>query len=352
MATPGCKRAQKGFIEEAMNQWWKDSNSITVLITGKTGTGKSSLVNAILGKEVATVGKKLDPQTTEVSSFDTSVDGIKVIVWDSPGLQDGLNNEAAYLHDIETNCKGKIDLFLCCISMENKRFLTGSRDIESMIKLTDKLGKEIWDNAVLVLTCANKFISSKKSTMVNCDDLNEKIKKIFTEQLETWKTKLMKCLKEDLHLSIETVMKIPILPAGRRGLPVLLNGLSPWLSDLWMESLLATKRNAQPALVKMNLHRLKNASDIHSEEEFKELLKREYVIINDKAGEIGKLLNAREAASSVGKLSGVRASLAHLLERMFSSNPYITVLGTTVAINQEKGFIAARVHCMLHLPHP
>ena len=79
-------------------------------------------MNAILGKEVAKVGKTLNPQTSIVSSYEKEVDGIKVIVWDSPGLQDGLQNEDAYLRDIETKCKGKVDLFLYCVSMQNKRF--------------------------------------------------------------------------------------------------------------------------------------------------------------------------------------------------------------------------------------
>ena len=35
--------------------------------------------------------------------------------------------------------------------MDNPRFLIGSRDIESMVKLTDKLGKDIWKNAAIVL---------------------------------------------------------------------------------------------------------------------------------------------------------------------------------------------------------
>ena len=116
------------------------------------------------------------------------------------------------------------------------------------------------------LMCANKFISSKRSTMPKTDDLLEKLTDIFTEGLDMWKSKLLNCLENDLALPVEMIKKVPILPAGRRGLPVLLKGLSPWLSTLWMESLLATRREAQPALVKMNLHRLMNASDIHSEE--------------------------------------------------------------------------------------
>ena len=40
---------------------------ITILLSGKTGVGKSSLVNALLGKTLAAEGNSLDPGTTEVS---------------------------------------------------------------------------------------------------------------------------------------------------------------------------------------------------------------------------------------------------------------------------------------------
>lgn len=84
-----------------MSNWWRKSNEINILITGKTGTGKSSLVNAILGKDVAMVGTTLDPQTSVVDSYEGKIHDVTVRVWDSLGLQDGLNNEVAYLRDIK-----------------------------------------------------------------------------------------------------------------------------------------------------------------------------------------------------------------------------------------------------------
>ena len=39
----------------------------TILLSGKTGVGKSSLVNALLGQDIAAEGHTLDPETSEVS---------------------------------------------------------------------------------------------------------------------------------------------------------------------------------------------------------------------------------------------------------------------------------------------
>lgn len=332
MASP-----QEKEIETAMNKWWDKSDSVNILISGRTGTGKSSLVNAILGKEAAVVGLKLDPETSEVTSFEVVINGIKVIVWDSPGLQDGLKNEVTYLNDIETKCKGNIDLLIYCVSMTTKRFMSGNRDIDSMSKLTDTLGKGIWNNAIFVLTCANKYITLIESPMSDSDDKNLKVKKKFTEKLDMWRDAVKKIMYDKLELPAETIEKLPFLPAGINGLPILLESSpqSPWLSALWMESLLATRRDAQPALIKMNLKRLVSASDIRNEAEFHELLEKECIIIKRKASDEGKRLNADEAAQAVGEKSGLRACIAHVVERNMGQDPHIKHLRTIVDIDKN-----------------
>lgn len=40
---------------------------ITILLSGKTGAGKSHLTNALIGEELAEEGEELDPQTDNVS---------------------------------------------------------------------------------------------------------------------------------------------------------------------------------------------------------------------------------------------------------------------------------------------
>ena len=340
--------SQKGFIEGAMDEWWRKSTGINILVTGMTGTGKSSLVNAILGKEVAEVGKALDPQTMSVDFHEEVIQGVKVKIWDSPGLQDGLNNEEKYLEDIKSKCKDNVDLFLYCISMTTTRFTKGSRDIDAMCKLTQALGKKLWENAVIILTCANRFILRKKADIPESERSDEIILRAFNERVDEWNLKLRECLKNTVELSPEVVEKVPIVPAGRIGLPILLRSLPPWLSNLWMESLLATRYDAQPALIKMNLERLRNKSDIRSEEEFSELLKKECIIIQDKATEIGRKLNATRAGKVVGCTSGQQAVMTYnILERIFASNPSVKLLSTKVTFDENARITA---HMRVKIP--
>jgi len=44
-------------------------HKITILLSGKTGAGKSHLTNALIGEELAKEGEELDPQTDDVSYF-------------------------------------------------------------------------------------------------------------------------------------------------------------------------------------------------------------------------------------------------------------------------------------------
>lgn len=58
---------------------------INLMITGATGCGKSSTINALFNAEVAKVGVGVDPETMEITKYEMD----NLILWDSPGLGDG-----------------------------------------------------------------------------------------------------------------------------------------------------------------------------------------------------------------------------------------------------------------------
>ncbi len=66
---------QEKRVEVSVDKWWLSSNSISVFVfvSGKTGVGKSTLVNALLGEKVAKEGITLDPETSVVESFNRLV---------------------------------------------------------------------------------------------------------------------------------------------------------------------------------------------------------------------------------------------------------------------------------------
>lgn len=77
-------------IEEVQNK------SINILITGATGAGKSSTINALFGKKVAVVGEGVEPETAEIQKFVLG----NVVLWDSPGLGDSPQKDRIFSKNI------------------------------------------------------------------------------------------------------------------------------------------------------------------------------------------------------------------------------------------------------------
>lgn len=66
---------------------------LDVMVTGATGAGKSTTLNALFQKSVAKVGAGTDPETMELDSYELN-DCFRV--WDSPGLGDGVEADRSH----------------------------------------------------------------------------------------------------------------------------------------------------------------------------------------------------------------------------------------------------------------
>ncbi|XP_031571344.1 translocase of chloroplast 34, chloroplastic-like [Actinia tenebrosa] len=210
-------------------KWFFDDcpQTLNLLITGKTGVGKSRLVNALVGKKVAKEGRALDPCTSEVTSYKVVIKGVAVTVWDSPGLQDGTSNEDQYIEDMKKKIKD-VALIIYCVRMDDTRFY--DEDKKAIRILTEEFGKDLWVNAVVALTFANKVEDPDEE-----NDLEN-----FRFQFREWK-KQLKDYFAAVGLNPETSRLIPIIPVGNKVKSMRLPDRENWLSALWIECCLILK---------------------------------------------------------------------------------------------------------------
>ena len=297
---------ERSLIEDAVRklELCDVSKSISILVTGKTGTGKSTLTNGILGLKVqAKEGDSIKSRcTTKLDTYESERDGIRVVVWDSPGLQDGTDHQTEYLQDMKTRCSD-VDLTMYCTKVIEKRFVRGkdNPDVVAMEKLTTTFGYDFWKNTIIVLTFANIL----QAFNVDWEDLSEEEKaREFRAKINEWEEQIKEILTEDIKVPITIVEAIKVVPAGHYKRPRL-PGYGYWLSNLWFECIRTIpSSDARLALVKINEHRMKKEDEI-TESDFKKEVEKQPIIVSE--SNLKKITIGLGGGAAAGAMIGLLA---------------------------------------------
>ncbi|KAI8464195.1 MAG: TOC34m [Monoraphidium minutum] len=138
------------------------AKALTVLLLGKSGVGKSSLVNSLLGEKAAPVSAfklQADTESTvkyvrQVALGDSDLDGFRLTLIDTCGLEDpeaGDTVSYGALQRIAEDIKGvAIDAVLYCDRLDLYRVEPLDRRIISAI--SDQFSRAIWSKTVIALS--------------------------------------------------------------------------------------------------------------------------------------------------------------------------------------------------------
>ena len=203
--TPGLGE----YSEQLFSKWLELKNQkLNIMITGATGSGKSSTINALFNMdsatvtdEIAKVGVGVDPETMDIAKYELG----NMNLWDSPGLGDGYEADRCHARNIidklqekDENGKYLIDLVLVILD-------GGSRDLGTSYELINKviipnLGN---DKSKRILVAINQADNAMKGR--NWDYENNCPEPKLVEFLEEKCQSVKRRIKEGTGVDVEPI---------------------------------------------------------------------------------------------------------------------------------------------------
>lgn len=136
---------------------------VNLLITGATGCGKSSTINALFDAEIARVGVGVDPETMDIKKYELDDN---LILWDTPGLGDSVEKDQKHacaiidkLNEKDNNGDPLIDLILVILDGSSRDYKTSFELINKVLIPT--IGEESKKRILVAINQADMAMKGK-----------------------------------------------------------------------------------------------------------------------------------------------------------------------------------------------
>lgn len=236
---PRCRRKSSTVRRSAVcSRTLRTKQQLKILVVGHNGSGKSSLINEILGQDIAQVGG-LAQETAQkvVVKHRCKVGEIDVTIYDTRGFGDSSMTDQNTIDSIVDGIES-IDIVLICHRLYDRVDGTAKKEMEVLV---DSMDDDLVDLSILVFTFGDDYSSrsgcdSEYSDGRLTEDSKEKIKTAMEAQQYEIEG-LFKDAMENNGITKEHTEQVPscITCGIRKGngeqkeLPTSDN----WVEDLW-----------------------------------------------------------------------------------------------------------------------